>query len=832
VSYYPDISRHAGIKDFDLLEELALNLRWTWNHRTDEIWKKLDEKLWDATHNPWIVLRTVSGLKVADLLANEDFKAEVLAYVHLNRRESSSPGWYQQNHLYANLGAVAYFSMEYMLTEALPIYSGGLGNVAGDQLKAASDLGVPVIAVGLLYQQGYFRQMIDATGRQQALYPYNDPGQLPLVPLRTKDGQWLRIELQLPGSVLWLRTWHARVGRAHLFLLDTNDMSNFPAHRGITTELYGGDVELRLKQEIVLGIGGWRLLQAMGIQPDVCHLNEGHASFAILERIRSYMVQEDVGFDVALTATRAGNLFTTHTAVPAGFDSFQPDMLQHYLGSYVSQELDITCERFLSLGQEHAGEVKEEPFNMAYLALRGCGFVNGVSRVHSEVSRCLFSPLFPRWPQNEVPIGYVTNGVHMPSWDSAAADALWTASCGKKRWLDTTEQLGMLIKDIPPERIWEMRQQARSHLIAYACRRYEQQLTLNGTSEALIAKARQALNPKVLTLGFARRFATYKRPNLLLSDPERLVRLLNHPTMPVQLIIAGKAHPADVPGISLIKEWCTFIEKQESSGVILLSDYDMMLTEQLVQGTDVWINTPKHPWEACGTSGMKILVNGGLNLSELDGWWSEAYSPAVGWALGGNGQLSDAEEAAQLYDILEQQVVPEFYARNAQDLPLAWVSRIRESMARLTGDYSSNRSVREYVEKYYLPAAEAYHTRSRGGSAVAKNILAKQQELSTKWHGLAFDSVKVTETIGHYQFEVALKVNGIDPKDLKVELYAEELQSSIQMERSDAPSSGELAVYVAVAPSLRTAGDYTPRVIPNIETLSTPLECPQILWQK
>ena len=631
------------------------------------------------------------------VLANPVFRKQVDDQVRARRQSLETPAWFQQNHAQCPLTCAAYFSMEFMLSEALPIYSGGLGNVAGDQLKANSDLGVPVVGVGLLYQQGYFSQVIDQNGEQQALYPYNDPGQLPITPLRQTNGEWLRLEIALPGYSVWLRAWQVQVGRAKLYLLDSNDAANIPVHRGITSELYGGGPELRLKQELLLGIGGWRLLHALGIQPEVCHLNEGHAAFAILERARSFMNETGQPFEVALAVTRAGNLFTTHTAVAAGFDRFDPALIEQYLGRYAQEKLDIPLHHLLALGRQNPNDASES-FNMAYLAIRGSGAVNGVSRLHGQVSRRLFQPLFPHWPEDEVPVGHVTNGVHVPSWDSAPADDLWTEACGKGRWLGTMETLAADIRCVSDAKLWQLRTAASKSLVDYARERLSRQLAASGGSPEAIEEAKHLFDPGALTLGFARRFATYKRPNLLLHDPARLLRLLANPDRPVQLIIAGKAHPADQAGQNLIREWIHFIRRPEvRPHAIFLSDDDMLLTEHLVQGVDVWINTPRRPWEASGTSGMKVLVNGGLNLSELDGWWAEAYTPEVGWALGdgqehGDDPAWDDAEAAALYDLLEREVVPEFYARDPSGISTAWVKRMRESMARLTPHFSANRT--------------------------------------------------------------------------------------------------------------------------------------------
>jgi starch phosphorylase len=604
----------------DALTELALNLHWSWNHAADELWERLDPQLWEDTQNPWVILRTVSTDKIKSLMAQPEFRQRVDDLLRRNRESFNSQAWFQKKYPDAALTSVAYFSMEFMLSEALPIYSGGLGNVAGDQMKAASDLGVPVVGVGLLYGQGYFRQDFDSEGRQRALYPVNDPGQLPIRPLRRPNGEWLRIQIRLPGSKIWLRCWEVSVGRTKLYLLDSNDFSNTAAQRGITSELYGGDAEMRLKQEIILGIGGWRLLRAVGLQPEVCHLNEGHAAFAVLERARCYMEDNKKPFDVAMTVTRAGNLFTTHTAVTAGFDRFDPELVHKYLNHYAQDELAISFDDLLALGRQNPGD-PSEPFTMAWLAVYGSGQVNGVSKLHGEVSRHIFQPLFPRWPQQEVPISSVTNGIHVPTWDSAEADRLWTTACGEKRWRGESP-VEEDIRELTDTQLWQMRSKARKTLIGRMRKRYARQLAAEVGSPS---DTSGIFEENVLTLGFARRFATYKRPNLLLHDPERLIRLLSNPLHPVQLLLAGKAHPQDMPGQALIKQWNDFLKRPEvHSRVVFLSDYDMQLAQELVQGIDVWINTPRRPWEACGTSGIKVLVNGGLNLSELDGWWAEA----------------------------------------------------------------------------------------------------------------------------------------------------------------------------------------------------------------
>jgi starch phosphorylase len=832
----------TDIEGLDSLAELALDLRWSWNHAADEVWRQLDPDLWDLTHSPWGVLQTVSRDQIERVLADPGMRERIDDLVQAKRQAGEAPAWFQQTHPQSRSIRVAYFSMEYMLSEALPIYSGGLGNVAGDQLKAASDLGVPVVAVGLLYQQGYFRQVIDQDGAQQALFPYNDPGQLPITAVRRPNGEWLRLEIALPGYSVWLRAWQVQVGRAKLYLLDSNDAANIPSHRGTTSELYGGGPELRLVQEIVLGIGGWRLLDELGIQPDVCHLNEGHAAFAVLERARGFMKETGEPFEVALTVTRAGNLFTTHTAVAAGFDRFAPALIEQYLGGYARTQLGITLHELLALGRQDPVDSSER-FNMAYLAIRGSGRANGVSRLHGKVSRRLFAPLFPRWPEDEVPVGHVTNGVHMPSWDSAAADDLWTEACRKDRWLGTTKTLKQDVLRVSDARLWQFRTAASKSLVEYARGRLSRQLAASGASPEAIEEAKHLFDPDALTLGFARRFATYKRPNLLLHDPERLLRLLRNPQRPVQIIIAGKAHPADQAGQALIQEWIRFIRRREARPhVIFLSDYDMLLTEHLVQGVDVWINTPRRPWEASGTSGMKVLVNGGLNLSELDGWWAEAYAPELGWALGdgqdhGDDPAWDAAEAEALYDRLERGVVPEFYTRDETGIPTAWIARMRESMARLTPRFSADRAVREYTEQHYLPAAAAYRARAADDCALGKQMVAWRHTVEQPWAALRFGALKIETGQTHHTFEVELSVHDLDPAAVRVEIYADGMngdgpirQEMTRVRRLEGAEGGY--AYRAQVPVTRSATDYTARVIPAHDGVAVPLEAAQILWQR
>lgn len=826
----------------DALTELALDLRWSFNHSADRLWEWMDPELWGQTHNPWIVLQTVSRKRLQSVTQDADFQL-LLRSLHRERRTAEElEAWFQETHPQSNLNAVAYFSMEFMLSEALPIYSGGLGNVAGDQLKAASNLGVPVTGIGLLYQQGYFRQEIDAQGRQQAVYPFNDPGQLPISALREPDGEWLRLSIDFPGTKLWLRTWQVKVGRAKLLLLDTNDPANPPSYRGIASELYGGDSELRLKQEIVLGIGGWRLLEKLGIRPAVCHLNEGHAAFAVLERARSHMEANHQPFDLALTITRAGNLFTSHTPVAAGFDRFDPGLMEKYFRSYAENQLSIPFEKLLGLGRRNPND-PSEPFNMAYLAVRGSGAVNGVSRLHGQVSRRIFEPLFPRWPEGEVPVSHVTNGVHVPTWDSAVSDCIWERCCGKERWRGAMEAVEDDLRSASDEELWQLRADSRRLLVEYVRKLHVQQLSARGASPESLRGAGQVLDPNALTIGFARRFATYKRPTLLLHDPERLLRILSNQEKPVQLVLAGKAHPRDLEAQNLIRQWMSFVRRPEARPhVVFLSDYDVLMAAQLVQGMDVWLNTPRRPWEASGTSGMKVLVNGGLNVSELDGWWAEAYSPDVGWAIGdglehGNEAGWDAREADALYSLLENEVVPAFYSRDERGIAHGWIKRMRESMAHLTPAFSTNRVVREYTELHYLPAADAFCKRAENEGSLGRELLKWQSDLTRHWASARFGSAALRADENDMGFKVQVFLGDLNPDSVRVELYAEAQDGDkalhFPMERGERLlGSVNGFVYTARVPASRPVAQFTPRLIPAHPSALVPLEAPEILWHE
>jgi starch phosphorylase len=818
------------------LAELALDLRWTWSHAGDRLWRALDANAWEQTGNPWFILNNVAQERLEQLSRTPTFVEHLQQLSDERRAYLDASGWFAGEGGALDGNLVAYFSMEFGIGQGIPLYAGGLGILAGDYLKAASDLQLPLVGVGILFQEGYFRQSIDNAGIQHEAYPYNDPAMLPITAVCAPDGGLLRLALELPGRTLWIRVWRANVGRVALYLLDTNDLLNDPFDRGITSKLYNADPETRLLQEMVLGIGGWRLVETLERPARIAHLNEGHAAFAIIERARQAMQRLGLGFAEALMATRAGNVFTTHTSVAAGFDRFAPQLIATHFGSSSSlmRDLGLSVNELLALGRKD-GSDESEPFNMAYLAMRGCSRANGVSRLHGQVSRHIFADLFPHWPEHEVPIEHVTNGVHVPSWDSPAADELWTRACGKQRWLGAVEPLQEVVASLSDEQLWRFRLEQREQLIAYVRRRLARQLERRGG----FGGATGVLDKDVLTVGFARRFATYKRPDLLLRDAERLTHLLNHVERPVQLVVAGKAHPSDEQGKRMLTEWVQFVSRPEvRHRAVFLEDYDIALAEELVRGVDVWLNTPRRPWEACGTSGMKVLVNGGLNLSELDGWWAEAYSPELGWALGDDsGEVSDAADAAQLYRLLETEIVPEFYERDERGVPRKWVKRVSASMARLAPAFSANRMLREYLERSYLPAADALHRRMADGALIAKELVSLQQALTTHWNELRFGPLEAVAKDGGWHFSVSLSLGRIALQSICVELYAEAIADAagvcVPMSAIASPNeSAEGATFACFVKSERPASHFTPRVVPFAARARVPGELNLIRWQR
>ncbi len=800
------------------LHELALDLRWGATQPALGLWPQLDAALWQASPNPQALLAQISPERLEAAAQDSALVQAFQDVLQARAADQQSAGWLQTRHPDARLQGVAYFSLEYGLSAALPLYAGGLGILAGDLLKTASDLHVPVTGVGLLYAHGYFRQTLTPDGWQGEADLDNDPAELPVSPVFL-DGKPLRIYLSLPSRLLTLRVWRADVGTRALYLLDSNDPANTVKDRAITSTLYGGDRETRILQELVLAVGGWDTLAALQIPVDVCHLNEGHAAFVVLCRAVRYGQQHGASFDEALLATRPGNLFTTHTPVAAGFDRFEPKLAAHYLGA-LADDAHIPVQKFLDLGHDP----QTAQFSMAALAVRGCGAVNAVSALHRDVSRELFAPLYPRLPLAEVPVGFVTNGIHLPTWNSERAQALWDSSPN----LDTVSDADL----------WALRSQSRAALVDYVLARFARQVQDMGLGDAAFSLAQNALRPDALTVGFARRFAAYKRPDLLLRDMGRLAKILNSVRRPVQIVVAGKAPRGDDGAKHLVQAMVQASLRPELFGrLIFLADYDMDVTRALVSGADVWLNTPRRPQEACGTSGMKALANGGLNLSSLDGWWAEAYQPDLGYALGdtgAHGEEQDDRDAGQLFALLED-IRTAFYTRDDQSLPSAWLPRLRQSMARLAPRFSSERMLREYTEQCYLPLVQTLRARALDNGAPAKDLLSWHARLQKSWPSVRLANLRLVTQHGKQHAQLSAFLGGLSPSDVAVELYAEALlgQSAAPLPMIPNPlgssPDGSLA-YSVVLPPERPASDYTPRIVPRHAQALLPQEAPYIAW--
>jgi starch phosphorylase len=836
------------------LRELALNLRWTWDRETRALFREIYPDLWDRiVDNPWLVLRAASPARLATLAADPEFCARVerahaglLAYM-------AERGWFHQAHADEEEASIAYFTAEVGLTECLPIYAGGLGVLSGDHVKAASALGVPLVGVSLLYHEGYNRQMLDANGWQMDRYPPNAVELMPLRLERDADGWPLLVRVALPGRNVILSVWRAQVGRIPIYLLDSNVPTNSPVDRGITAQLYGGDREMRLQQEMVLGIAGWRALTAVGHRPEVCHLNEGHAAFAVFERARQLHQDTGVSFWEALAATAAGNVFTTHTPVPAGFDLFPPDMFIRYFGAY-AEELGISASDLAGLGRVEPLNW-DEPFNMAVLALRHVNSCNGVSKLHAVVSRRVFGPEFPRFPAEEIPITAVTNGIHTDSWLSEGMGRLLKQYVGESVDEQPDQADWERVNTIPDAEIWAALAEGRQRLVTFARGRLRRQLGQRGIP-AIEARARAevALDPNILTIGFARRFATYKRATLFMRDRDRLRRLLLHPLRPIQFVIAGKAHPNDDGGKALIQEVFRFAEEADvRHRIVFLEDYDMRVTGRMVQGVDVWLNTPRRPMEASGTSGMKVLPNGGLNFSVRDGWWAEAYPPEaksdgalpvslpVGWAIGEDWEdpdpgHQDAVDAAQLYDLLEREIIPLYYNRDRDGVPHGWVARVKQSMRLLCPVFNTNRMVRQYVDEHYLPAARRYRAMTANRMAEAKSLAAWKAQVRWHWERIRIEESAAQARDGVITFRARVSFGPLHPEDLSVQAYAEPIsnngtQSSaevVTLEPRRAESGG--ALYEGRVRTRRPAEHFTIRVVPQHPNARQPLDVPLVRW--
>ena len=772
------------------LRELAMNLLWSWDDEIRVLFTRLDIDLWNATYqNPVLMLGQISQERLEELEKDDGFLAFLDRTYERYRSYLRETTWWDKR--YTERPLVAYFSAEYGLAECLPVYSGGLGVLSGHHLKSASDLGVPLVGVGLLYQQGYFRQYLTADGWQQENYPTNDFYNLPVQPLSREDGSPLRVSVRLAGRDAQVQVWRADVGRLPLFLLDTNVPENPADLRKITDQLYGGDQETRIQQEIVLGMAGLRALRALGMKPDVCHMNEGHAAFLALERIRGLVQEEGLTFAEAFEAARAGSIFTSHTPVPAGFDIFPADLMDRYFTDY-REEVGVSRKGFLALGSGEANG-GDGGFNMAALALRTSAYANGVSELHGHVSRALLSKVLPGVPVEEVPIGHVTNGAHTRSCVSREMAGLFDRYLGGDWWRrpgHATTWDG--VDAIPDEELWATHERRRERLVAYARARLMKQVQQRGGSQRDVERARGVLNTRTLTIGFARRFATYKRANLILQDPDRLARILVSAERPVQILFAGKAHPKDNEGKRILKAVFDFCHRDDvRPHCVLLEDYDIAMARYLVQGVDVWLNTPRRLMEASGTSGMKVLPNGGLNLSTLDGWWAEAYEPEVGWAIGKGETYTDLGyqdyvESHALYELLEKEVVPLFYQRSADGLPRPWIARMKKSMRKLTSAFSCNRMLWEYCERFYLPAARYHSALSENAHARARGLSEWKRTVLHEWGAAAVLEVtplaQGTRTVGDgFELEAEVKLGPLGPDDVRVEVYYGPLDPSGQI---------------------------------------------------
>ncbi len=835
------------------LRGIAYNLRWSWDHATIELFRRLDRDLWESSgHNPVSMLGSIEQSKLEDAAGDDAFVAH-LRHVEsdLENYMSTEPRWF--DHLckaVTDRPRVAYFSAEFGLTECLSIFAGGLGILAGDHLKSASDLGLPLTGIGLLYQQGYFRQALNQAGWQEEVCADNDFHNLPLSPASGPDGSLLIVSVRLLDRDVFAQVWRVQVGRIALYLLDTNIARNVQlADRDITDHLYGGDREIRIRQEILLGIGGYRALMALGLEPTVFHMNEGHSAFLALEHVRHLMGSRGLSFDEARELASASLVFTTHTPVEAGHDYFSEELVQRYFGAYL-QSLGLTMPQFMALGRIRP----DQEFCMTVLALRLASRCNGVSKLHGEVSRRVWQPLWPGVPLDEIPIRHVTNGVHFRSWMSLEMNQLYDRYLGPQ-WREepVNGSVWKRVESIPAEELWRTHEQRRVHLVTWARRRVRQQRIRRGAPPSEIAAADEILDPDALTIGFARRFATYKRATLILRDMERLKRMLHSADRPVQIIFSGKAHPRDEAGKELIRQISTVTRDPElGRRVVFLTDYDMAVARYLVEGVDVWLNTPLRPYEASGTSGMKAAANGVLNLSVPDGWWDEVWnnpanSQLIGWSIGLGENYQDQEyqnelESKALYELLESDVIPAFYDRGSDRVPRQWIERMKASISTLCPFVNTHRMVSEYMCHYYTEAHSHYRTLNEGGAARARALSAWMARVREQWPRVRITSVE-RQAGGTLPVGTSLRVRArvelgeLLTDDVRVELYIGRLDSSGEIV---APSAVEMQtpgkqagnyLYEAVTGCAHSGlHGFTVRVLPSHPDLFVPFIPGLIDW--
>jgi starch phosphorylase len=836
------------------LQRLAYNLRWAWNHEAIELFRRLDRQLWEQCyHNPVQMLAIISQERLREVANDEAFLAQLERVVRSDHTYMhSATTWFLRNHAEEKEKSVriAYFSMEFGLNEALPIYSGGLGILAGDHTKSSSDLDIPLVGMGLLYQQGYFRQALNAENWQEERYPENDFYHMPLQMVHTTTGEPLIVSVDFPGRAVYAQVWKIQVGRVPLYMLDTNIAPNSAADQNITDQLYGGNVEMRLQQEMILGIGGIRALHALGIEPTLCHMNEGHSAFLALERIRQLMEKQGIDFPTAREACAAGNLFTTHTPVPAGFDVFEADMLRHYFEAYV-QKLGLSFEEFVGMGRVNPHDGGEK-FNMAILALKNSRHCNGVSKLHGAVTRKMLRSLFPGYPEEEIPVSHVTNGIHVRSFISQEMSAVLDFYLGWRWSPDIADkQMWEKVNEIPDEEIWRVREFRRERLVTFVRNRLRKQYEQKGRSDLDIRRTQSVLDPNILTIGFARRFATYKRASLFMRDVERLLRLINDPERPVQIVIAGKAHPRDNGGKELIQQIVKFAQREEvRNRIVFIEDYDIAVARHLVQGVDLWLNNPRRPMEASGTSGMKVLANGGLNLSILDGWWAEGYDPRGGWAIGRGEEFSDPDyqdhvEAESFYEMLEHEIVPLFYDRGKAGIPRAWIARIKNSMRLLCPVFNTHRMVAEYAEKFYFPASHDYLALTENGSCRAKALVDWRRRIEQYWGQVGIERVETPTTQTEEAIRVGMtwrvvahvRLGELKPEEVAVQAYHGQLDSTHTIRRGSIhtltyqESTGSLHIYAGEVVCQQSGMQgVSLRILPAHTDATLPIALPHIQW--
>jgi starch phosphorylase len=832
------------------LYELAYNLWWVWNQSAQALYAQVSPDLWErAEHNAVTTLAGANPERLEALAADTEFLARYDAVMaEFDAYMNPASTWFSEHHAADSAQIIAYFSAEFGLHESLPIYSGGLGVLAGDHCKEASDLGLPFVGVGFLYPQGYFRQRITREGHQEALYEKLDFSQAPARPARDPNGREILISVELPGRLVYAKVWKVQVGRIPLYLMDTDVPENSPADRVLSARLYGGDQEMRIAQEIVLGIGGVRALRALGIDAKVWHMNEGHAAFLGLERCRELVNGLDVDFEVARQIAAANAIFTTHTPVAAGNDVFSFELVERYFSSFWPQ-LRLDRDSFMNLAREDASW--GSGFSMTVLAIRLSARRNGVSRLHGHVSREMWKFLWPDIEAEETPIGHVTNGVHTASWLNSVIGALYDRylAPGWRGDVDNTERW-QRVADIPDAELWEAHREAKEQLIAYARRRLARQRMRHGEGPAVTSAAGAALNPEALTLGFARRFATYKRATLLFRDPDRLARILNDPERPVQIIFAGKAHPADAPGQDFIRQVYAYAQTPEFAGkIVFLEDYDIDMARRLVSGCDVWLNTPIRPHEASGTSGQKAGLNGLPNCSVLDGWWEEGYNGGNGWAVGERRSYMDAEtrdaaDALALYETIERAIVPLYYQRDAEGIPRQWIAVMKESIRTVAPEFSMSRMVKQYYANYYQPAMRYGEQMDTHHYALARELAAWSRRVREAWGETRVEAEGPSgERLAEGEpAEVRARVwfGALTPDDARVELVTARDENGVlrdqRVTRMTLLGDGEPAhdgalTYIARIDALHTGGVvYGVRLVPNHPGLSSPFELGLARW--